>query len=65
MTPTPDRSATVHLLVAALLFACLLGGLGACGNGDLVFPGDVPVTPTSQNTSTPDPDDDDELDDDE
>lgn len=55
MTPTPSRAATRHCIAAALLLACLLGGLSACGNGDLVFPGDVPATPTSSNTATPTP----------
>jgi hypothetical protein len=56
MTPTPSRAATAHLLAAALLLTCLLGALSACGSGDLVFPGDVPATPTSANTATPTPD---------
>jgi hypothetical protein len=55
MNPTDLRSAAVHLVAAALLFACLLGGLASCGSEDLLFPGDVPATPTSQNTSTPTP----------
>jgi hypothetical protein len=56
MTPTPSRAATAHFLAAALLLTCLLGALSACGSGDLVFPGDVPATPTSSNTATPTPD---------
>jgi hypothetical protein len=55
MNPTDLRSATIHFLAAALLFLGLLGGLASCGNDDLLFPGDVPATPTSQNTSTPTP----------
>ncbi len=55
MTPTADRSAAAHLVAAAILFACLLGALSSCGGGDLIFPGDFPATPTSQNTSTPVP----------
>jgi hypothetical protein len=55
MTPTSDRSAAAHLVAVAILFACLLGVLSSCGGGDLIFPGDVPATPTSQNTATPTP----------
>ncbi|MDX2168802.1 MAG: hypothetical protein SF182_17145 [Deltaproteobacteria bacterium] len=51
MTPTSSRAAALHLIAALSLLACLLGALSACG-GDLVFPGDVPATPTSQNTAT-------------
>jgi len=43
------------LLVALALSACLAVGGAACGSGDLVFPGDVPATPTSANTATPVP----------
>lgn len=56
MIPTPSRAAARHCIAAALLLAGLLGGLSACGNDDLLFPGDVPATPTSSNTATPTPD---------
>jgi predicted small lipoprotein YifL len=43
------------LLVSVALAVCLAAGAAACGSGDLVFPGDVPATPTSANTATPVP----------
>ena len=45
----------VAALVAALI--ALLGVMlhtVSCGSGDLIFPGDVPFTPTSAATETPD-----------
>lgn len=46
---------------ALALLGCLVIGLAACGSDDLIFPGDIPATPTSVNTATPDPDEDDEV----
>ncbi len=57
MTPTAPQPTAAHLIAALLVFACLVGVLTACGTEDLVFPGDVPATPTSQNTATVTPDD--------
>jgi len=57
MTAAKTRRELVHLIAAALLFMCVIGALTACGTGDLVFPGDVPATPTTENTTTPVPTD--------
>lgn len=64
----PDRVAAaaggpagLHCAAAAALFLALLAGVAACGNGDLVFPGDVPATNTPVNTATPEPDEDDDI----
>jgi hypothetical protein len=40
------------LALAVLLFAGLVGFIGACGSGDLVFPGQTADTPTVQFTAT-------------
>ncbi|MGD9762880.1 MAG: hypothetical protein AB7V27_04110 [Candidatus Binatia bacterium] len=40
---------------ASLLLGLVLGIVVSCGNDDLVFPGNVPNTPTGVNTSTPTP----------
>jgi len=59
--PSPDHRGTrtrteVRALVAALLlYGGILMFISACGNNDLIFPGDVPATPTSQFTATPTP----------
>jgi hypothetical protein len=42
------------LLAAVALFGAIIGAVG-CGNNDLVFPGNVPSTPTSEFTPTPTP----------
>jgi hypothetical protein len=48
---------STRALVAAVLFlAGVITLIHACGGDDLVFPGNVPSTPTSQNTATPVPD---------
>jgi hypothetical protein len=57
MTVAKTRRELAHLLFAALLFVFVIGALTACGTGDLIFPGDVPATPTSENTTTPVPTD--------
>jgi hypothetical protein len=50
--PPPWLSAEVRALAAAvLLFAGLIGFIGACGGGDLVFPGQLADTPTVQSTA--------------
>lgn len=64
--PTPTRrndfvpwfsSNFCALIAALLLLSAVLTLVSACGSEDLVFPGNVPATPTSGNTATPDPDD--------
>ncbi len=54
-TQNTHRAEGRTLLAALSLSACLAAGATACGSGDLVFPGDVPATPTSANTATPAP----------
>lgn len=56
-TPAAERpSAHLRALFAAVLFlVALLGFVHGCGTDDLVFPGEVPFTPTSQFTATPEP----------
>ena len=57
------RRSEVAALVAALLV--LLGvalGTVSCGDDDLIFPGEIPFTPTeaeAEATDTPDPDEED------
>ena len=48
-------------VAAILVLACLLAALSSCGDEDLIFPGEIPFTPTSEPTDTPDPDEDDEV----
>jgi hypothetical protein len=51
-----DRQADVRTLAAALLLlSAMLGFVAACGNGDLVFPGQVAPTQTAVFTATPTP----------
>lgn len=55
MTPTfPPRGEWLALVAALILFGLTLG-LGACGSEDLVFPGEIPNTPTSAPTATSTP----------
>lgn len=49
---TPLRAAVRALAGAVMLFAGLVAVLGACGGGDLVFPGQLADTPTPQFTAT-------------
>lgn len=54
---TDELSRNLLAFVAAfLVFVCLLVALSSCGNDDLIFPGDIPFTPTSEPTDTPEPD---------
>jgi len=51
--PSACRNADVRALIAALLlFALVLGLVSSCGSEDLVFPGNIPDTPTGT-TATP------------
>ena len=43
------------LLAVLLLFGGIVGVIAACGGNDLTFPGNIPATPTSQFTATPEP----------
>lgn len=43
----------VSLALAAALLLGVLLAVSSCGTDDLVFPGAVPNTPTSQFTATP------------
>lgn len=60
-SPETYRAEACTLWAALALLGCLVVGLAACGSDDLIFPGDIPATPTSANTATPDPDEDDEV----
>lgn len=53
--PGKATRSEVRALILALI--ALLGVMlhtVSCGSGDLIFPGDVPFTPTSAATETPD-----------
>jgi len=54
-TPRAHRNANLRALVAALLLlALVLGLVSSCGSEDLIFPGEIPNTPTpGPNTATP------------
>jgi hypothetical protein len=56
--PERPRTDVRALCVALLLFAAIVGFVGACGSGDLVFPGMSAPTSPPQNTATPEPTDD-------
>ena len=43
------------LAASVLLFAVMLAFIGSCGSGDLMFPGMIVSTPTTQFTDTPVP----------
>lgn len=45
------------LILAAILCAATIVGLGSCGDGDLGFPGSLPPTSTAEATATATPDD--------
>ncbi len=53
------------LFAVALLLAAMLGLVAACGDDDLIFPGEFVATPTSNadNTPTPTPEDGEDEDD--
>ncbi|MBX3026244.1 hypothetical protein KF840_15145 [bacterium] len=56
MTLTPrGRLSDWIALCGALALLALVLAVGACGSDDLIFPGDIPVTSTSQPTSTATP----------
>lgn len=57
------RRERLTLLAAVLLLAGMLRFVAACGDNDLIFPGEIVFTPTSEPTATGTPDD--EEDDDE
>jgi hypothetical protein len=44
------------LVLTAVLFGATMVAFGACGDGDLGFPGSIPPTQTAAATATPDPD---------
>ncbi len=51
------------LVAALLLLALVAGGIAACGDSDLFFPGEIP--PTAVHTATPDDEEEEEEDEDE
>lgn len=56
MTPTPPgRLSDWIALCGALALLALVLIVQACGSDDLIFPGDVPATATTQPTSTATP----------
>jgi hypothetical protein len=60
-TVTDRESATATKNVAAFLVALfvllsILIAVASCGDEDLILPGQIPFTPTSEATDTPDPD---------
>jgi hypothetical protein len=60
-TVTDRESATATKNVAAFLIALfvllsILIAVASCGDEDLFLPGQIPFTPTSEATDTPDPD---------
>lgn len=55
------RSEVLSLLAVLLVLLGVAVNTVSCGNDDLIFPGDIPFTPTEPDadpTDTPDPDDD-------
>ena len=54
MPSRPSRPRLLALLLAAVAFLGVVVAIAACGNDDLIFPGDIPFTATPENTSTPD-----------
>ena len=60
-TVTDRQSATatknvVAFLVALFVLLSIVIAVTSCADNDLVFPGEIPFTPTSAATDTPDPD---------
>jgi hypothetical protein len=51
----PHENHLAALIAALLLLGLLIGFVNACSDEDLIFPADVPFTPTSQFTATPAP----------
>jgi energy-converting hydrogenase Eha subunit F len=52
----PQSLAEVYaFVVVLLLFLGVFLFMTSCGTEDLVFPGNIPATATSQNTATPVP----------
>lgn len=47
------RADLAALVVSILLFLAVAGGVAACGDDDLFFPGELPPTSTPRPTSTP------------
>jgi len=54
MSLSISRSRLVALLLAVIAFFGVAVAISACGNDDLIFPGDIPFTATPESTSTPD-----------
>jgi hypothetical protein len=51
------RRDRVALLAALLVLLNMMVALSSCGDSDLVFPGDLPATPTERPTATPEDED--------
>jgi len=55
MPSRTSRPRLLALLLAAVAFLGVVVAIAACGNDDLIFPGDIPFTATPVNTSTSTP----------
>jgi len=54
MSPSISRSRLIALFLALVAFLGVAVAISACGDDDLIFPGDIPFTATPESTSTPD-----------